>query len=367
MKARLLVLPLVAAACSGPGSTPQAEAQIAGRTGTLEAAAATITAEEMRSRIAYLASDELGGRDTPSPGLELAAEYLARAFEAAGLEPVAGGEGFIHRYPLGMRVVDTAAVAAPAGSSAAPAAIREVEVRAPNVVALLRGSDPVLRETYVVFSAHMDHVGIGAPDASGDSIYNGADDDASGTSALVEVAEAFAALPERPARSLIFLAVSGEERGLLGSRHFANHPPVPIQSIVANINLDMIGRNAPDSIAAIGLDYSSLGALAQEVARAHAGELGLTVAPDLWPEERLFFRSDHFNFAAKEIPAIFFFAGLHEDYHRPSDEVEKPDTDKAARVARLVFYLGHRIATDPEAPRWTEQGLAEVRALTGGR
>ncbi|HEX7088807.1 MAG TPA: M20/M25/M40 family metallo-hydrolase [Longimicrobiales bacterium] len=357
MNARWLVLPLVAAACSGSGSTPQVEAQIAGRTDMLEAAAATITAEQMRSRIAYLASDELGGRDTPSPGLELAAEYLAREFEAAGLEPVAGGEGFIHRYPLEMRARDPAA----------PAALREAGVRAPNVVALLRGSDPVLRETYVVFSAHMDHVGIGAPDASGDSIFNGADDDASGTSALVEVAEAFAALPERPARSLIFLAVSGEEKGLLGSRHFANHPPVPIQSIVADINLDMIGRNSPDSIAAVGLDYSSLGALAQEVARAHADELRLTVAPDLWPEERLFFRSDHFNFAAKEIPAIFFFAGLHEDYHRPSDEVEKLDAEKAARVARLVFYLGHRIATDPEAPRWTEQGLAEVRALTGGR
>ncbi|HEY8469972.1 MAG TPA: M20/M25/M40 family metallo-hydrolase, partial [Longimicrobiales bacterium] len=351
MKARLLVLPLVAAACSGAGSNPQAEAQIAARAGVLEAAAATITAEEMRSRIAYLASDELGGRATPSPGLELAARYLARAFEAAGLEPIAGGEGFIHRYPLGVLVRDTAA----GGGAATPPALREVEVRAPNVVALLRGSDPVLRETYVVFSAHMDHVGIGVPDASGDSIYNGADDDASGTSALVEVAEAFAALPERPARSLIFLAVSGEEKGLLGSRHFVDHPPVPIRSIVANINLDMIGRNSPDSIAAVGLDYSSLGPLAQEVARAHAEELGLTVAPDLWPEERLFFRSDHFNFAAKEIPAIFFFAGLHEDYHRPSDEVERLDADKAARVTRLVFYLGHRIATDPEAPRWTER------------
>jgi len=249
----------------------------------------------------------------------------------------------------------------------ARAPVQEPGTHAPNVVAVLPGSDPVLRDTYVVFSAHMDHVGIGSPDASGDSIYNGADDNASGTAALLEVAQAFAALEERPARSLIFLAVSGEEKGLLGSRAFANDPPVPIGSIVANINMDMIGRNSPDSIVAIGLDYSSLGPLAQEVARTHAGDLRLTVAPDPWPEERLFFRSDHFNFAAKEIPAIFFFAGLHEDYHRPSDHVEKIDADKAARVARLVFYLGHRIATDPEPPQWTEQGLAEVRALTGGR
>src|SRR5690606_39419513 len=122
MNARMLAVAtlVLAAACAGPGAAPEAEAQTATRAAGPADAAATITAEEMRSRIAYLASDELGGRDTPSPGLELAAEYLARAFEAAGLEPVAGGEGFIHRYPLGMRVVDTAAVAAPAGSSAAP-------------------------------------------------------------------------------------------------------------------------------------------------------------------------------------------------------------------------------------------------------
>lgn len=507
---RLTVVLLLAfaAACTG-SAAPQAEAQSVARAEGPADAAALITAEDMRSRIAYLASDELGGRDTPSPGLELAAEYLSREFAAAGLEPIPGGEGFIHRYQLGIRTLDTAQVelvvergdarhalgfgsdfaAAPgaraevsgaavyrAVSALAPdrpdealrgrvvvtelagtpgrewasnlraahsavensgaaaivfvldpalgpdgvrqlargfarvrgapagvpafyvaraaaerafgaagrtlaealaaegaasvkvrAPVQAPDIRAPNVVALLPGSDPVLRDTYVVFSAHMDHVGVGAPDASGDSIFNGADDDASGTAALLEVAQAFASLEERPARSLIFLAVSGEEKGLLGSRAFANDPPVPIGSIVANINMDMIGRNSPDSIVAIGLDYSSLGPLAQEVAQTHAADVRLTIAPDLWPQERLFFRSDHFNFAAKEIPAIFFFAGLHEDYHRPSDHVEKIDADKAARVARLVFYLGHRIATEPAPPQWTEQGLSEVRALTRGR
>ena len=509
MNVRLLAIPLLIVACTGQGAAPPAGAQTATRAKDPADAAATITAEEMRSLIGYLASDELRGRDTPSPGLELAAEFLAREFAAAGLEPIAGGEGFIHRYPLNIRMLDTAQVAlvverggarqtlefgsefaaapgaraevsggavyralsklaaggvdealrgrvvvtelpgtpgrewfgsvraarsavensggagvvfvldsaveaeqvrrlaltsvqvrgAPAGVPAfyttraaaerafgaagrtladalasgggvtvtARVPVHQPDIRAPNVVAVLPGSDPALRNTYVVFSAHMDHVGVGAPDASGDSIYNGADDDASGTAALVEVAEAFAALEDRPARSLIFLAVSGEEKGLLGSRAFANDPPVPIGSIVANINMDMIGRNAPDSVVAIGLEYSSLGPLAQEVARTYADDIRLTVAPDLWPEERLFFRSDHFNFAAKEIPAIFFFAGLHEDYHRPSDHVEKIDADKAARIAKLVFYLGHRIATDPEPPQWTEQGLAEVRALTSGR
>ncbi|MGI9190420.1 MAG: M20/M25/M40 family metallo-hydrolase, partial [Longimicrobiaceae bacterium] len=234
--------------------------------------------------------------------------------------------------------------------------------RPPNVAAVLRGSDPELRDSYVVFSAHMDHVGVGRPDASGDSIYNGADDDASGTAALLEVAQAFAALPQPPARSLLFLAVSGEEKGLLGSRWFSDHPTVPLEGIVANVNVDMIGRNSPDSIVVIGMDYSSLGPLVKRVAAERP--VGLTVSDDLWPEERFFFRSDHFNFARKEIPALFFFAGVHDDYHRPSDEVDKIDTDKAARVARLIFYTAYELAEARERPVWVPAGLEEVRALT---
>ncbi|MEJ2216316.1 MAG: M28 family peptidase, partial [Gemmatimonadota bacterium] len=129
----------------------------------------------------------------------------------------------------------------------------------PNVVGILKGSDPALAGTYVVYSAHMDHLGVGRPDASGDSIYNGADDDASGVTAVLEVAEAFASLPTPTPRSMMFVVVSGEEKGLLGSRYFADHPPVPDSVIVADINMDMIGRNAPDSVVAIGQEYSSLG------------------------------------------------------------------------------------------------------------
>src|SRR5690606_6128736 len=206
---------------------------------------------------------------------------------------------------------------------------------------------------------------VGRPNEAGGSIYNGADDNASGTSALLEVAEAFASLPTPPARSLVFLAVSGEEKGLLGSRYYSDHPTVPLESIVANINVDMIGRNAPDSIVVIGQEYSSLGPLVLEVA-AQRPELGLTVSKDLWPEKASFVGGEHFTFARKEIPALFFFAGVHEDYHRPSDHVEFIDTDKASRVSRLIFYTALEIAMRPEAPQWTEEGLAEVRALTGG-
>ncbi|MEJ2678565.1 MAG: M28 family peptidase [Gemmatimonadota bacterium] len=237
------------------------------------------------------------------------------------------------------------------GAEMEVAGTRTSEVfQVPNVVGILRGSDPALAGTYVVYSAHMDHLGVGRPDASGDSIYNGADDDASGVTGVLEVAEAFKALPQAPARSMMF----------------ADHMPVPDTAVVTDINMDMIGRNAPDSVVAIGQEYSSLGPLTHQVADAHP-ELGLTVAPDLWPEERFFFRSDHFNFARKHIPAIFFTTGLHDDYHRPSDEASKIDNDKLARIARLVFYLGNTIGTNAQAPAWTEDGWAQVQQMTQGR
>jgi hypothetical protein len=260
---------------------------------------------------------------------------------------------------------DGAAVAATGVTIAARTPIVTSSHRVPNVVAVLPGSDPALRDEYVVYTAHFDHVGVGDPDAAGDSIYNGADDNASGTTALLEAARAFASLEQRPARSVMFVMVSGEEKGLLGSAYFVSNPPVPVRQMVANINADMVGRNAPDSIIAVGQEYSDLGALVQRVAQRNPA-LGLVVAPDPWPEEQLFFRSDQFNFAAAEVPAIFFTTGLHDDYHRPSDQAHRIDNDKLARVARLLFLVGHEVATAPQRPRWTPDGLAEVRRLTGG-
>ncbi len=350
-----LLLPslLILLGCAGVGdrSAPGAATAPGQEAASGEAAAeaaARISAGDMLKRIAFLASDELGGRATPSPGLEEAADYLAGEFGRLGLRPGGDDGSFLQRYPLPIRAADAAGT----GTTVRTA-------RPPNVVAILPGDDPVLRDTYVVLSAHMDHVGVGPPDASGDSIYNGADDDASGTAALVELAEAFTALPDPPARSLVFLAVSGEEKGLLGSRWFSDHPPMPIDAIVANLNIYMISRNAPDSIVVIGQEYSSLGPLVREVA-AREDDLGLAVVADPWPEQRFFFRSDHFSFARKEIPALFFFAGTHEDYHRPSDEVEKIDAGKASRVARLVFHTALAVANAAEPPRWTPEGLQAV-------
>ena len=355
MKARIAVAAVVLLACGAAQQHVAVAVPSAAEVDSAVArAGATITASDMRARIGFLASDALRGRDTPSPGLEAAAAYLASEFARLGLQPAGDPGSYIQRYPLQPRRRRATSEAAPA--QGAPPLV-------PNVVALLPGSDPALRDTYVIFSAHMDHVGVRRPDATGDSIYNGADDDASGTAALVEMAEAFAALPNRPARSVVFLAVSGEEKGLLGSAYYADHPTIPLEGIVANVNMDMISRNSPDTIVAIGQEYSTLGPLVLRVAAAHP-DVRLTVIRDPWPQERLFFRSDHYNFVRKEIPALFFFSGLHEDYHRASDEVEKIDADKAARVARLAFYTAYRIASDPEPPRWTAEGLAQIRQLT---
>jgi Zn-dependent M28 family amino/carboxypeptidase len=169
-----------------------------------------------------------------------------------------------------------------------------------------------------------------------------------------------------PKRSLIFLGVSGEEKGLRGSAYYADHPTVPIDSIVANINIDMIGRNDPDSVVVIGKDYSTLGPLLDQVNGQHP-ELRLTTSDDIWPEQRFFFRSDHFNFARREVPAIFFFTGTHEDYHLPSDTVDKIDLDKITRITRLIFHYGNTIANADETPQWDPAGLEEVRRLVRQR
>jgi Zn-dependent M28 family amino/carboxypeptidase len=234
---------------------------------------------------------------------------------------------------------------------------------APNVMGIVPGEDPVLADEYVVYSAHMDHVGVGRPDLEGDSIFNGADDDASGTATVMEVAEAFASLDPGPRRSILFVVVSGEEKGLWGSGYFADNPPVPVESMVANLNADMVGRNWPDTIVAIGKEHSDLGSTLERVNAAHP-ELGMTAIDDIWPEERFYYRSDHFNFARRGVPVLFFFNGTHEDYHRPSDEVELIDGDKTARIGRLLFLLGLEVADADERPRWDRDSY---RTIVQGR
>ena len=335
---RRLPLPLIAALAVGCASGEDAPDVAAGeRTpAAVAGAAATIRADEVVARIGVMAHDSMRGRRTPSPELDAVAEWIGAEFAAMGLEPAGDDGTWIQRYPL------------PNGEDAT----------APNVVGLLRGSDPVLREEYVVYSAHMDHVGVRANE-TGDSIFNGADDDASGTATVMEIAEAMASLDVPPRRSVLFVLVSGEERGLWGSAHFADQPPVPVESMVANLNADMVGRNWTDTIVAIGKEHSSLGETLARVNEAHP-ELGMTAIDDLWPDERFYFRSDHFNFARRGVPILFFFNGTHEDYHRPSDEVELIDGEKTARIGRLLFYLGLDIADADERPAWDPESYQQI-------
>ena len=227
---------------------------------------------------------------------------------------------------------------------------------APNTIGILEGSDPALRDEYLVFSAHMDHIGV-TPGAR-DSINNGADDNASGTAGVIELAEAFSRPGARPRRSIIFLTVSGEEKGLWGSRYFSEHPTVPLGQIVADINLDMLGRNWADTIVAIGKEHSDLGATLERVNAAHP-ELHMAAVDDRWPEERFYFRSDHYNFARKGVPVLFFFNGVHEDYHRVTDSPEKINGEKEARILKLLYYLGREIGDAAQRPKWD----AESRRL----
>ena len=201
----------------------------------------------------------------------------------------------------------------------------------------------------------MDHVGI-TPGAL-DSINNGADDNASGTAGVMELAEAFRRQPTK--RSIMFLTVSGEEKGLWGSRYFSEHPTVPLPSIVADLNLDMLGRNWPDTIVAIGKEHSDLGATLARVNAAHP-ELGMAAIDDPWPEERFYFRSDHYNFARKGVPVLFFFNGVHEDYHQVTDSPEKINSEKESRILKLLYYLGQEIGNAPARPAWDPESRRQI-------
>jgi hypothetical protein len=216
-----------------------------------------------------------------------------------------------------------------------------------NVVGFFPGSDPEKKKEVVIFSAHYDHVGVGEQG----EIFNGSDDNASGTSALLEIAEAFGDGP-KPARSIAMLWVSGEEKGLLGSQWFSDHVSLPEgYKIVADINIDMVSRNDGKSIGLTPSEkhpsHSSMATLAVESAKAE----GLEVK---YNADQFFERTDSANFARKGIPIVFFFSGIHEDYHRPTDDVEKADFDKAARVARAAYRLGWQVAQAPEPPKRTK-------------
>jgi hypothetical protein len=220
-----------------------------------------------------------------------------------------------------------------------------------NVVAVLPGSDAARRGEYVAIGSHYDHEGIGRP-VNGDSIYNGADDDGSGTVAMLEIAERLMRQP--PARSVLFVWHTAEEKGLLGSAAFTRNPTVPRESIVAMLNIDMIGRNAPDLLYLVGSRRLSteLGDLVEATNRTQARPFALDYSLDVpGHPERVYCRSDHYSYARYGIPVTFFNTGLHEQYHKPQDEVHLIDYDKLARVTQLIADIGVQLANRPARPR----------------
>ena len=243
------------------------------------------------------------------------------------------------------------------------------DLRVPNVVGVLEGSDPALRDEAVVFVAHMDHVGVTADGRCGaagaDSVCNGANDNASGTVAVVELAQAYATMHPRPRRTTVFVTVGAEERGLLGAAYYVEHPIVPLDRTVAAINFDMLARNDPESIQLIAKAYSTLGTTADEVAAAHP-ELRMLPVIDESQHGFAFQSSDHYPFAVKGVPVLFFFSGLHPDLHGPTDSPENADFDKAARVARLAFYIGLEVANADGRPQWDPKAKASVVERAAG-
>jgi len=229
-----------------------------------------------------------------------------------------------------------------------------------NVVAVVRGHDPRFNKSYLAYGAHYDHLGIVPPMTGGhrrnvDTIANGADDDGSGSVALLAIAQQM--MTYRPRRSVLFVWHVGEEKGMLGSAYFTSHPTVPMDSIVAQFNADMIGRNDTNTVALIGPraapNYQSwrLGMIVDSVNFASSTPLHIDRLPDDPDDpEHLYQRSDHYNYAKKGIPVIFFTTGLHDDYHRVSDEASKIDYDKMARISRLMLDAGLAVANRSTRP-----------------
>jgi len=464
-----------------------------------QAALGRISANSLRGHLSFLASDLLEGRDTPSRGLDLAAEYIAAQFRRAGLESP-GDDGYfqtanwqvvepdaksfflefqsgqqavrldaqqvtlrrparfafekmavfkldlkdanalaglksdqvegkavvvpemrgivnklgslkaalviaVSREPAGgtglgagqlidlenprrnapifpgppMIVVhDPSAVklldSLPSGLTEATVTLRLGEpvprpVKLRNVVGLLCGSDPKLKDTYVLVTAHYDHVGIRTP-VKGDKIYNGANDDGSGTVSVVEIALALASLHERPKRSIVFMTVFGEEKGLLGSRYYGRHPIFPIEQTIADVNLEQVGRTddseGPQVATACmtGIDYSDVGAVFQAAGKAE----GIKVYKHPRNSDAYFGRSDNQALADLGVPAhTLGVAFAFPDYHGAGDHWEKIDYANMAKVDRMVTRALLMIANDPEAPKWNESNPKAARYLKAYR
>lgn len=283
---------------------------------SLNQALESITAADLRRHVFYLADDTFEGREAGSRGGRVAGGYLAREFQKAGLTGGGTKQGYFQDFEGGSR----------------------------NILGLWEGSDPELKHEVIVFGAHYDHVGYGSPANSFGPIgriHNGADDNASGTSGLLEIVQALVMVEPRPRRTILFALWDGEEKGLLGSKHWVAQPTLPMERVRFMFNMDMIGR-LRDNKLEMGGSRTAPG-LRTLVSRQNDG---LDLLLDFTWEMKD--NSDHHPFFARRIPVLMAFTGLHDDYHRPSDDAEKINTAGMHRVTRLMFRVVHELAQQPE-------------------
>ena len=291
----------------------------------------SITSKELKELLYVYSSDYFEGRDTGEKGQKIAVDFLKNYYQKQDIDAAINTENYFQKMIL---------------------KIRGKDVKTENVVAIIPGAE--IPKEYIVISAHLDHVGV-----KNGQIYNGADDDGSGNVAMLEIAEAFQmAVKEnnRPKRSIIFLHVTGEEKGLLGSRYYTENPLYPLENTVANLNIDMIGRldpkrvdKDPNYIYLIGSDKLSneLHEVSETVNRTYTNLiLDYTFNADNDPN-RFYYRSDHYNFAKNNIPVIFYFNGTHEDYHQPTDTADKINYDILQKRTKLIFHTAWELANMP--------------------
>ena len=343
---RLLALPAVvlaagcAAAAGGASTSPSAAARVAG--------ADRVAAADVRELVSALAADSMEGRATGRAGSRRAARLIAERFARYGVK-AAGDSGYLQRVPM---VATTgrngrAAVALAPSFAALDTVPAERRLAGGNVLAILEGSDPVLRDSAILVGAHYDHLGVGAA-VDGDSVFNGADDDASGTAAVLLVARALAAGP-RPKRTVVFGAFTGEEVGLVGTRWYIRNPAVPLARTVADFEIEMIGR--PDSLVG-GAGKAWLTGYERSTMGERLAAAGIPLVADPRPAQNFFQRSDNIAFAWLGIPAhtISTF-NLHGDYHTVNDEADRLDYDHMARVVEATIRAV-RLLADGAAPEW---------------
>jgi len=318
----------------GPVRAGTAATEAGGLTPEMRIVVGHITANSLRGDVSFLASDLLEGRDTPSRGLDIAGEYIASQFRRLGLEP-AGDDGYFQSVVLKPQDPDSP--------------------KSRNVAAILRGSDPQLKETYVMLSAHYDHLGLAQ--TGEDRIFNGANDDASGTAAVLEVANALAALHPRPKRSVLFVLFCGEEKGLRGSRYYVDHPLVPLGKTVAELNLEQLGRtDAPEgphlnTANVTGFDFSDMTPILVEAGK----RVGIAVSKDAKASDKYFSLGDNEPLATAGIPAHTLSVTYEfPDYHVVGDEWQKIDYVNMAKVDQAVGIATLRLAQALTGPHWNE-------------